>query len=142
MWAYIIRRVLYNIPVFLAIVFLVMCLLRVRDPVPAMMGKQATQADIEKRREQLGLNKPLYEQYFELIYQTVTFNFTREMWSQSGMTVGDQLRRAVPLSLGLTLPALFLTTVISVVIGMLSAYSRGRMLDRVLVFFAVAGNEH
>ncbi len=139
MWAYVIRRIVYNIPVFLAIVLMVMLLLRVRDPVPGMMGKQATVEDIESKREELGLNRPFWQQYTTLIKQMVTFDFSQELWTQPGMTVGEMLRKAVPISLLLTLPALFLTTVISVCIGMISAYARGRMLDKVLVFFAVLG---
>jgi peptide/nickel transport system permease protein len=139
MWAFIIRRLIYNIPVFLAIVLMVMLLLRVKDPVPGMMGKQATAEDIEKKREQLGLSRPFVVQYSTLIKEIVTLNFSQEMWTQPGMTVGEQLWKSVPLSLGLTLPALFLTTVISVCIGMLSAFSRGRTLDKILVFGAVLG---
>jgi len=139
MWAYIIRRLIYNIPVFLAIVFMVMWILSYRDPVPGMMGKQATQEDIEVKRKELGLDRPLHERYIKRIGEMVTFDFSQEMWTQPGMTVGEQLRKSVPLSLMLTLPALFLTTVISVCIGMLSAYSRGRMLDKLLVFGAVLG---
>jgi len=139
MWAYVIRRLIYNIPVFLAIVFLVMWILSYRDPVPGMVSKQATAEEIEVKRKELGLDRPLHERYFKLIGEMVTFDFEQEMWTQPGMTVGEQLRKAVPLSLMLTLPALFLTTVISVCIGMLSAYSRGRMLDKVLVFGAVLG---
>jgi len=139
MWAYIIRRVIYNIPVFLAIVLLVMLLLRVRDPVPGMMGKQATIEDIESKREELGLNRPFVAQYATLISQIVRFDFSQEMWTQPGMTVGEQLRKSVPLSIMLTLPALLLTSLISIGIGMLSAYSRGRWLDKFLVFMAVLG---
>ena len=139
MWAYVLRRLIYNIPVFLAIVLLVMWILRYRDPVPGLVGKQATVEEIETKREELGLNRPFLAQYGTLIKEMVTFDFSQEMWTQPGMTVGEQLRKAVPISLLLTLPALFLTTVISVSIGMLSAYARGRWLDKMLVFFAVLG---
>ncbi|MGI9430060.1 MAG: ABC transporter permease [Bythopirellula sp.] len=139
MWAYVIRRLIYNIPVFLAIVLLVMWILRYRDPVPGLVGKQATVEEIETKREELGLNRPFLVQYGTLIKEMITFDFSQEMWTQPGMTVGEQLRKAVPISLLLTLPALFLTTVISVSIGMLSAYARGRWLDKMLVFFAVLG---
>lgn len=139
MWTFIIRRVIYNIPVFLALVLMVMLLLRVRDPVPGMMGKNATAADIESKRAELGLARPFWEQYTTLIKQMVTLNFTQEMWTQPGMTVGEQLKKSVPISLLLTIPALVLTSVISIFIGMISAYTRGRLLDKLLVFAAVLG---
>jgi peptide/nickel transport system permease protein len=139
MWAFIIRRVVYNIPVFLAIVLLVMSLLRIKDPVPGMMGKNATKEDIAAKRVELGLDQPHYKQYFTLLKEMATLDFSREMWTQPGVTVGEQLRSSVPVSLALTLPAFFLTTVISVCIGMLSAFARGRFLDKALVFLAVLG---
>jgi len=139
MWIYIIRRVLYNIPVFLAIVLLVMMLLRNQDPVPALLGKNATEEEYESKRHELGLDRPLLVQYSELIWIIVTFNFEREMWTQSGMSVGEQLRTAIPASLALTIPALILTSCISICIGLISAFARGRWLDKTLVFFAVLG---
>jgi len=139
MWIYIIRRVLYNIPVFLAIVLLVMVLLRNQDPVPGLLGKNATQEEYESKRHELGLDRSLLVQYRALLTEIATFDFDREMWTQSGMTVGEQLRSAIPTSLALTLPALVLTTLISICIGLLSAFARGRWLDKTLVFFAVLG---
>lgn len=139
MWFYIIRRVVTSIPVFLAIVLIVMGILRVKDPVPGLVGKKATAEDIENKRQELGLDRPLYQQYLGLIGQMVSLDFTQKMWTQHGVTVGEQLKKSVPISLMLTVPALVLTTVISVCVGMLSAYARGRWLDKLLVFGAVLG---
>ena len=139
MWAYIIRRIVYNIPVYLAIVLLVMALLRVRDPIAGQLGKNPTEQDIQELREQRGLDKPFLTQYFLQLKSIATMNFTRELWTEPGVTVGEKLRKAVLPSLFLTLPALVLTSLISVVIGMISAFARGRLLDKALVFFAVLG---
>jgi len=139
MWAYIIRRVVYNIPVFLAIVLLVMVLLRQQDPVPGLLGKNATQEEYDSKRKELGLDRPLLVQYVSLLKQIASFEFEQEMWTQPGMTVGEQLRKAIPPSLALTLPALVLTTLISISIGLISAFARGRLLDKALVFVAVLG---
>ena len=139
MWIFIIRRIVYNIPVFLAIVLLVMVLLRQQDPVPGLLGKNATKEEYDAKEHELGLDRPLLVQYVELIKNIATFNYERSMWTQSGLTVGDQLRVAIPASLALTLPALALTTVISICIGLVSAFTRGRWIDKTLVFFAVLG---
>ena len=139
MWAYIIRRLLYNIPVFLAIVMLVMALLRNHDPVPGLLGKNATEEDYQAKRKELGLDRPFLVQYYELVKSIVTFDFKREMWTQQGLTVGQQLRTAIPPSLSLMIPALILSSLISICIALVSALARGRLLDRVLVFLAVLG---
>ncbi len=139
MWAYIIRRIVYNIPVYLAIVFIVMALLRVKDPIAGQLGKNATEEAYQELRIQRGLHEPFLVQYFKQLKSIVTLNFERQLWTEKGVTVGEKLRKAVVPSVMLTLPALVLTSLISVVIGMISAFARGRLLDKTLVFFAVLG---
>ena len=139
MWAFIIRKLVYNIPVYLAIVLLLMGLLRQRDPVAGKLGKNATEEDYQKKKEDFGLDKPFLSQYGTLIWSIATLDFSQESWNEPGVTVGEKLSTAVPRSLALTIPALAITTVISIFIAMLSAYYRGRWIDRLLVFFAVLG---
>ena len=58
MLAYTIRRLAYNVPVFLTIILLVMLALRVNDPVYSFLGKNAKPEDVLAKREQIGLDKP------------------------------------------------------------------------------------
>ena len=58
MWSYILRRLFYNIPIFLAIILFVMAALRVHDPVYSYLGKNAKPEDIVKYREKVGLDQP------------------------------------------------------------------------------------
>ncbi len=58
MWAYVARKLLYNIPVYLGILFLVMAALRVNDPVYAFLGKSASQDIIDTTRREMGLETP------------------------------------------------------------------------------------
>ena len=139
MFAFTIRKILYNIPIYLTIVLIVMALLRVRDPVASQMGKNFTQQDLEAKRVELGLEKPFFVQYKDLLISIFSFDFTRTLWTEPGVTVGEKLAEAVPVSLALTIPALLLTTLFSIVIAMVSAFNRGRSLDRLLVFCAVLG---
>lgn len=139
MWAFIIRKLVYNIPVYLAILMLLMILLRQRDPIAGMLGKNATEQDYINKRAELGLDKPFFTQYGNLVKSIVTLDFSQQVWNEPGVTVGEKLRTAVPRSLALTVPALAITTVISIFIAMLSAFFRGQWIDRLLVFFAVLG---
>ena len=81
MWAYIIRRIVYNIPVYLAIVFIVMALLRVKDPIAGQLGKNATEEAYQELRIQRGLHEPFLVQYFKQLKSIVTLNFERQLWS-------------------------------------------------------------
>lgn len=58
MWAYIVRRLLYAIPVYLGIVFVMMAALRVNDPVAAYLGKNASPEQIAVKRRAMGLDRP------------------------------------------------------------------------------------
>lgn len=136
MFAYTIRKLAYNIPVFLTIILLVMQALRVNDPVYGFLGKNAKEEDVQKKREQIGLDKPFIQQYAKFL---TTFDLKTESWGQPGSTVGEMLSASVWPSLSITLPTLLLTTSISIVIGLISAFFRGTWIDRTMVFFAVLG---
>ncbi|MEC8432862.1 MAG: ABC transporter permease, partial [Planctomycetota bacterium] len=82
MWAYVFRRLIYNIPVYLTIIFVVMALLRVNDPVYAFLGKNTTQEDIDRRREEFGLDRPFLTQYGEFLKRLAFFDFSQESWSR------------------------------------------------------------
>jgi hypothetical protein len=58
MWSYILRRVLYSIPIYLGIIFIVMAALRVNDPVNAYLGKNATEEQKALKRHSMGLDTP------------------------------------------------------------------------------------
>ena len=136
MWSYCIRKLIYNIPVYLAIIMLVMAALRVRDPVHGHLGKNAKPEDIQRLRAEMGLDQPFLVQYFNFLR---TFDWHTDSWLQKGNQVGQIIRRSIGPSLALTLPALILSTIISVCIAMVSAFYRGRPLDKLLVFLAVLG---
>ena len=75
MWQYVIRRLLYNVPVYLGILLFVMVALRVNDPVWARLGKNATQEDYDNEKVALGLSDPLPSQYWSLL---TTFDMDQE----------------------------------------------------------------
>ncbi|MCC5823471.1 MAG: ABC transporter permease [Phycisphaerales bacterium] len=139
MWNYIVRRTLYNIPVFLAIVFLLMLALRVNDPVYAMLGKNPSEAEINARRAEMGLDKHFIEQYFRFLWDLLRFWQYEVRSFEQDRPVGDMILDAIPASIAVMAPTLFFTALISIVVGLISAFNRGRWLDRTLMFIAVIG---
>ena len=139
MWNYIVRRLLYNIPVFLAIIFLMMAALRVNDPVAATLSKNASVEEIEAKRELFGMDKPFIRQYAEVIGDIVTFwNYDTRSWDQD-LPVNEMILNAIPPSVSVMAPTLLMTTAIAIVVGLVSAFNRGRLVDRALMFVAVIG---
>jgi peptide/nickel transport system permease protein len=138
MWAYVLRKLLYNIPVYLGIVLLVMVALRVNDPVGAYLGKNPSPESIKALRTEMKLDRPFVVQYANFLFRVVTLDFSERSWEQK-RPVGDMLRASVVPSLAITVPALVMTTLSAISIGLLVSYFRGRLTDRLLMFAAVIG---
>ncbi len=139
MWTYILRRTLYNIPVFLAIILLVMAALRVTDPVSAHLGKNATEEQIRLKTESFGLDDPFPVQYVRFLGQLVTFDFGNDRSWDQDLPVGKMILDAVPPSVAVMGPTLIVTASIAIVVGLVSAFNRGRAPDKILMFVAVIG---
>ena len=139
MWSYVARRLLYFVPVYLGIVALLMVALRVNDPVWAFLGKNATVEAYEARKAAMGLDQPFAVQYLEVLTNILTFNLETESWSQAGLSVGEAVRESIGPSVAITLPALLLTATLGICIALISAYFRGRSVDKTLMFGAVVG---
>ncbi len=58
MWSYLARRLLYSIPVYLGIILIMMGALRIRDPVSAYLGKNATAETAALKKASMGLDRP------------------------------------------------------------------------------------
>jgi peptide/nickel transport system permease protein len=136
MWQYVLRKLLYNIPVYLGILLVVMLALRVNDPVWARLGKVVKQGDYDRERERLGLNEHFLTQYGKLLWG---FDLRRKSWDKQGREVGEELSQAVWPSFWIALPALVLTTLVALTTALVAAFRRGRPLDRWLMAGAVVG---
>ncbi len=139
MWIYILRRVLYNLPVFLGIILFLMAALRVKDPIPGMLGKFPEPEDYARMEKALGLDQPFLVQYASFLADIVTLDFDQESYDKPGLQAGEIVKDAIPPTMAITVPALMLSTLISVCVALISAFYRGRLPDRLLVFLAVIG---
>jgi len=144
MYSYILRKLLYNIPVYLGIVLIVMGALRINDPVWAYLGKTKGKADAEHRHKamshEMGLDKPFVVQYGLFLKQVVTLDFgDTYSWDRQTEKVGEMLGRAIIPTLAITIPELALTTIIAISIGLIASYFRGGYTDRTLMLLAVLG---
>lgn len=139
MWGFILRKILVNIPVYLGVLLLVFAALRARDPVRAYLGPDAGDEQYAAKQREFGLDRPYPVQFADYLWSVARFDFERNSWAQRGTTVGTILTRSVVPSLSITLPTLVLSTVIGVFISLISAYFRGKAIDRGLVILAVLG---
>lgn len=137
MFAYCVRRALYAVPIMLGTTFLLFLLYNIvpGDPALAIAGKHATAESIATIRAELGLDKPWYMQYVDLLKQLVNLDFGRSFSTK--LKVTDMIMEGAGTSLSLTLPAFMISTLISLTLGLFIAYKRGTWLDKGMVAGAV-----
>src|SRR5215212_8479119 len=132
MGIYILRRILYMVVVLLfviALTFLIFYVLPSADPAALRAGRSPTPETLAAIREQLGLDKPLYEQFWDYISNLVLhFDFGNSFVNNASVRalVMDRL----PNTLFLIVGAALLWFVSGVLIGTISAIKRGSLLDR------------
>ena len=139
MLAYVIRRLAQGIPTLFGVTLITFVLLNVfgGDPAAARLGKSATEEDLRALRAEYGLDKSYPAQYLRYLTEIAKLDFGNSFVTEQ--PVREILKRGIGPSISITLPALILTTIISLAISIISAFNRGKWLDRTLVVMAVFG---
>lgn len=107
------------------------------DPAQVLAGENATAQDIERVREQLGLNRPLFERYADWAGRALRGDFGHSLFSSQ--SVGEELAARLPVTLSLMGLALLIGVSAGMVLGVAAALNRGRLPDRVIVVLASLG---
>lgn len=139
MGTYALRRVIQMIPLLLVISLLIFGLtaLQPGDPVDQLVfgNSNITPEDIARLKASYGLDQPWFTRYFFWLKQAVTGNFG---YSQDfGIPALEYVfQNRLPNTLLLTVPALIISTLIAVPLGIFSAVRQYSPLDYILTFFA------
>ncbi|MBQ5953571.1 MAG: ABC transporter permease [Lachnospiraceae bacterium] len=138
MWKYILKRILFLIPIMLLSSFIVYYLMSLTgDPAQAMLGEDATEEQLEQLREEMGLNDPLIVRYGRYIGNVVFHgDLGTDIWKKS---VFDEYMARLPYTLYLACVSMFLTALISVPLGIIAAVRQNKWEDFVLSALAIAG---
>lgn len=139
MAVYIIRKLLNTIPTVFGVALIVFILFNVvgGDPALQMIGKHATAAQIAEIHHEYGLDLPATAQFFNFCKQIVTFDYGRSYATKR--QISDMIFAGIGPSLTLAIPAFFLTTILSVLLGLFVSYYRGKAPDKFTVVFCVVG---
>jgi peptide/nickel transport system permease protein len=127
---YVVRRLLYTIPVLLGVALLVFLLFHGvgEDPVRVALGGHATASSIAELRAKWGLDQPLPMQFLDFLRQIVTFDYGRSF--STGEQLSVAFKRGAVVSLTLTIPPFVIGLIINVALGLLVSYYRGSLLDK------------
>jgi peptide/nickel transport system permease protein len=139
MLAFIFRRVLATIPVMAIVALFVFSLLYIApgDPAAVIAGEQASPQDVERIRQNLGLDRPFVVRFGEWSYRLMQGDLGTSMFT--GLPVTELIRQRIEPTLSLMIVTLVLAITIAVPMGVLAAWKAGSWIDRCLMAVAVAG---
>ncbi|MCZ6629427.1 MAG: ABC transporter permease, partial [SAR324 cluster bacterium] len=137
--AYMMRRLLWTLPIMLGVLTLVFFLIHMipGDPVELMLGEYALPADRELMREQLGLNRPIPLQYAEYLKNTLSGDLGQSLPNRRPVTA--MILERLPATLELMLGAMAVAVGLALPLGILAAVYHGRWPDQAASVFAVLG---
>ena len=139
MLGYLVRRVLAAIPVMGVVALFVFMLLRITpgDPAAILAGDNATPAQLERIRASLGLNEPLYVQFFTWVNKLLHGDLGVSLISN--VPVLKMIGQRVEPSISIALSTIVLAVAIAVPLGVLAAWKHGTWIDRFVMGLSVLG---
>jgi peptide/nickel transport system permease protein len=143
MLAYALRRLLLAVPLLLGITFISFMVIHLApgDPVEIQSGDMAERNIREAYkalREMYGLDKPLYEQYWNWLARIVRLDFGRS-FAPDGRPVLTKISERLPITLLLNVVEMLIILALAVPIGVMSATRQYSVFDKVTTIFVFLG---
>jgi peptide/nickel transport system permease protein len=134
---YILQRVLLVVPMIWVILTLVFVVLRVApgDPISAALGGKLNADALEQRRQALGFNRPLIEQYWEYLSAVIRLDFGTTF--SDNQEVLNVVRDKGGATLSLTLAAFAIALLVGIPLGLVAGRYRDSVGDVVIRVFGI-----
>jgi len=107
------------------------------DPVLAVLGDRAPTHVVERTREAMGLNLPLYQQFFIYVRQALTGDFGVSVLTTN--PVMTDIRRVFPATMELATLGTLIGAIFGVPLGVLAAVKRGSIADQIVRVIGLVG---
>ncbi|CAM3768674.1 ABC transporter permease [Polaromonas hydrogenivorans] len=132
-------KLLDVVPTILLVLTLVFIALRLLpgDPAAVALGDYATPEQLALFREQMGLNLPLWQQYFSFVWNMLTLDFGQSLVDRT--SVVQVIAENLPYTIELTLVATTMGLLFGVPLGVLAAVNRGKLPDAGVRAFSLIG---
>jgi peptide/nickel transport system permease protein len=133
------KRLLAAIPVLWGVTFLAFSVMNLLpgDAAQALLGENATPAEVQALSVKLHLNRPFFERYFDWLGGVLHGNFGSSL--ASGQSVWSILSNRIPVSFELVLYAFILSLVFAVPVAILAARRPGGIIDRLSMSVSMVG---
>ncbi|MEA2299419.1 MAG: peptide/nickel transport system permease protein [Solirubrobacteraceae bacterium] len=141
MGRYIIRRLLWALVLLvlvIALTFAIFYLLPSADPAQLRAGRNATAQNIADIRHNLGLDKPVYVQFWDYL-KAVVLHFDLGYSYQSDASVKSLILDRLPATVSLAAGAIVIWMLVGIPVGVISAVRRRSLLDRAAMTVALIG---
>jgi peptide/nickel transport system permease protein len=140
MFQYLVRRLLWAVVLFLTItvVAYVIFFIIPADPAKLACGQRASPSCIKNASEQLGLNRPVYYQYYRFLERLVIHHDLGRSYTNR-QSVNQTVANAAPVTASLVIGGAILWMLIALPIGVLSALRPRSLLDRTSMVFVLVG---
>jgi peptide/nickel transport system permease protein len=139
MWLFIIRRVLYAVPILLGVSLVVFLLMKMvpGDAADIMIPPEAPKEVAEMIRTRFGLDQPVYIQYLRWLQAMASGDLGTSIFTNQ--PVAGELFGALFNTLKIALPAVFVGFSLGVLLGSFAAYYTGSWLDKLFSAAAITG---
>ncbi|MCC7370079.1 MAG: ABC transporter permease [Chloroflexi bacterium] len=136
---YLIRRLWQSVIVVFGVVTVVFFVLQLTgDPVRIMLGETASEEDIQNVKRQMGLDRPIYEQYVSFLVKAGRGDFGESIRQRGQPAMAIVLSR-YPATIKLAFLALATSVLLATILGVISAIKRYTWIDSVVMFLALIG---
>ncbi len=137
--AYVIKRILSMIPVLLIVAIFVFFLIHLipGNPAAVMLGPDATPKEIESLRIELGLDLPIYQQFYEWFVNVIKGDLGNSLYMK--MPVLQAFVEHIGPTLSLAILAQGFSILIAIPIGIVAAKRKGTIVDRTFMIIAMLG---
>lgn len=134
-----IKRILLVIPVLIGVSILAFSILHLipGDPAQVILGERSTPQALAQLREDLGLNEPLYYQYFTFMKNVLKGDFGKSIITNE--SVSTELFTAFATTLELTFLAMLIAIIVGISVGTLAAVKQYSIFDNVSMVGALMG---
>ena len=139
MHKYIFKRILMMIPVVIGVSLLVFMVLKMTpgDPARVVAGAEADEATVAQIREELGLNKPVLQQYVDymagMLHGDMGNSYT------TGKPVFSEILSRMPTTFTLAFAGVLVAVLIGIPLGIISATKQYSILDNISTLLALTG---
>lgn len=130
MWMFVLRRLLALVPQLLAVSIFTFILMRLLpgNPVDVILGPARTEAGVEALTRKMGLDRPIYEQYWVYLTNVLQGDLGRSWFS--GQPVLKELLRRTPATMELVIYSLLVAISVGMFVGVYSALNQSSVLAR------------